>query len=167
MQFNQKDLFDSGEFEYPLNYKLDVDASHDRNSPVGLVAVQVGGVLKSKAGVVTLDYTLSCDMNTQCGRCLDNITPTFTVSGFHTIVEKLDAQDTLSDEYIETLGEGLDLNELFYSEVLLGMPAVFICRDECKGLCPRCGVNKNDASCSCASGEVDPRLEKLRGLLER
>ncbi len=166
MKFYQKDLFDSGEFEHPLNYKLNLGAFTDGILPEELTVVEVSGKIVNRAGVVTLNVILECAMNTQCDRCLAPTTPTFDISIFHTIVPKLDGEDTLSDEYIEIDGDVFDIDELLSSELILGMPTVFTCGDDCKGLCPQCGINLNDNSCNCMNKRIDPRLEKLKGLLD-
>ncbi|MGH7369708.1 MAG: YceD family protein [Candidatus Methylomirabilaceae bacterium] len=59
----------------------------------------------------------------------------------------------------------LDLSGLLRENVLLSLPVQPLCRAECRGLCPRCGVNMNDTSCQCHVPEPDPRLLPLRQLL--
>ena len=59
----------------------------------------------------------------------------------------------------------LDLSGLLRESVLLNLPIQPLCRAECRGLCPRCGVNLNDTSCQCRSQAVDPRLLPLQHLL--
>ena len=71
------------------------------------------------------------------------------------------------DEYIVCEGDGLDLEELVIADVILSMPAKLLCREDCKGLCPTCGINLNKESCGCDKKKVDPRLEALRALLDQ
>jgi uncharacterized protein len=52
-------------------------------------------------------------------------------------------------------------------QVLLSLPARTLCQPDCKGLCPRCGVNRNETACSCDTGPSDPRWEALAGLSSR
>jgi uncharacterized protein len=42
----------------------------------------------------------------------------------------------------------------------------FLCRAECRGLCPRCGINRNLGECSCQEPTSDPRFAALKALLE-
>jgi len=46
-------------------------------------------------------------------------------------------------------------------QFVLAVPMKRLCRDECKGLCIRCGINKNRESCDCPVADTDPRLESL------
>ena len=59
----------------------------------------------------------------------------------------------------------LDLSGLLREHVLLNLPIQPVCRPECCGLCPRCGVNLNDTSCQCRVQASDPRLLPLQQLL--
>jgi uncharacterized protein len=47
------------------------------------------------------------------------------------------------------------------------LPAVILCRDDCAGLCPRCGVDRNEVACDCAPEPADSRWDALRELSER
>ena len=53
---------------------------------------------------------------------------------------------------------------LVWEEFSLALPVNPLCGEYCKGLCPACGCNGNQANCSCAPAEGDPRLAALRGL---
>lgn len=59
----------------------------------------------------------------------------------------------------------LDLTRLLRENVLLNLPLQPLCRVECRGLCPHCGINLNETSCRCRVQEGDPRLLPLQQLL--
>lgn len=61
-------------------------------------------------------------------------------------------------------GEGLLLEDVLREQILLALPYKVVCREECKGLCPRCGQNLNQGACQCSSAPQDPRWDALRGL---
>jgi|SRR5262245_43961335 len=60
----------------------------------------------------------------------------------------------------------IDLAELMRDEFYLALPMKPLCQDDCKGLCPVCGVNRNRETCTCKIEWVDPRMESLRTLLK-
>jgi uncharacterized protein len=66
-------------------------------------------------------------------------------------------------------GDRLDLGEVVREQVLLGLPLKPLCREDCHGLCPRCGKNRNAGACGCKPEEEagDPRLEPLRKLFDK
>ncbi|MGA2886922.1 MAG: DUF177 domain-containing protein [Terracidiphilus sp.] len=64
-------------------------------------------------------------------------------------------------------GDSLALEDVLREQVLLSLPVRTLCKPDCKGLCPRCGVNRNSQNCSCEVGPSDPRWEALAGLRGR
>ena len=65
------------------------------------------------------------------------------------------------------LMDSLLLEVVLREQVLLSLPVRTLCKPDCKGLCPRCGVNRNSQTCSCEEGPSDPRWEALSGLRGR
>jgi len=63
--------------------------------------------------------------------------------------------------------DSLLLEDVLREQVLLSLPVRTLCKPDCKGLCPRCGGNRNSQSCSCEEGPSDPRWEALADLRER
>ncbi len=63
--------------------------------------------------------------------------------------------------------DSLALEDVLREQVLLSLPVRTLCKPDCKGLCPRCGVNRNTQACSCEEGPSDPRWEALAGLRSR
>jgi len=61
-------------------------------------------------------------------------------------------------------GDSLLLEDVLREQVLLSLPVRTLCKPDCKGLCPRCGENRNSTACTCDEGPSDPRWEALAGL---
>lgn len=69
------------------------------------------------------------------------------------------------DESLRTYpggGRTLDLREAIREELILALPAWPVCRPDCRGLCPRCGADRNETACACSREEPDPRWAALR-----
>jgi uncharacterized protein len=64
-------------------------------------------------------------------------------------------------------GGGLVLEDVLREQVLLSLPARTLCREDCKGLCPRCGRDLNSESCNCDLAAADPRWSALSDLRSR
>jgi uncharacterized protein len=73
--------------------------------------------------------------------------------------------DDLDVDFYEN--DVLDLNRVVETETTLALPMKPLCRDDCRGLCPTCGGNRNLVQCSCADRAPDPRLAALRDLASR
>ena len=63
--------------------------------------------------------------------------------------------------------DSLLLEDVLREQVLLSLPVRTLCNEDCKGLCPRCGQNRNSQPCSCDEGSSDPRWEALADLRSR
>ena len=61
-------------------------------------------------------------------------------------------------------GEGIELDDLVREELLLSVPVNVLCREDCRGLCPACGIDRNLSECQCQTDEVDSRWAKLKEL---
>ncbi len=64
-------------------------------------------------------------------------------------------------------GEEIDLSDVIYEQIVLSFPMKPLCREECAGLCPQCGADRNAESCRCSDVHSDPRWDALRGLKPR
>ena len=61
-------------------------------------------------------------------------------------------------------GEALDIDEIVKEQILLAVPTRMLCREDCKGICPQCGVDRNTGECNCETKEIDPRWAALKNL---
>lgn len=64
-------------------------------------------------------------------------------------------------------GEFLPLEDLVRQQILLSLPMVARCREDCRGLCPDCGADLNQEACSCARPQGESAFRVLRGMLEK
>ena len=60
--------------------------------------------------------------------------------------------------------EEIDLTPFIREQVLLALPTRPLCDEDCRGLCPECGVDLNAASCRCSSSKGDPRMAFFRDM---
>ena len=109
------------------------------------------------------------DVSGTCARCLESYS--FALGKEFTFVLKpLNAaaaeaeltEEDLSFSFYE--GDEVNLAPLVRETLLLALPTKPLCREDCRGLCPRCGANRNGAECGCREEWRDPRLEVLRTL---
>ena len=61
-------------------------------------------------------------------------------------------------------GDAIDVDEIVKEQILLAVPTRMLCREDCKGICPQCGVDRNTGECSCETKEIDPRWTALKNL---
>lgn len=134
----------------------------------------VKGRAARRDGRAKLEGTLAATVRTECDRCLTPlefpIEATFTVG--YVPEEEFDdeahaevGEDEASIAALE--GEAINVDDLVREQLLLALPARRLCREECKGLCPVCGVNRNVETCACEEKEIDPRWAALKSLSDR
>jgi len=61
-------------------------------------------------------------------------------------------------------GEALDVDEIVKEQILLTVPTRMLCREDCKGICPECGTDRNTGDCECVTNDIDPRWAALKNL---
>jgi DUF177 domain-containing protein len=117
--------------------------------------------------------TVSTELELACGRCLEPfrlpVNGSFDVrylpQAENTGDEREIEEDDLTDAFYRD--ETIDLGQLMDEQFYLALPMKPLCRTDCKGLCPNCGTNLNEAACECQVRWVDPRLAGLKSLMNR
>jgi uncharacterized protein len=64
-------------------------------------------------------------------------------------------------------GVSLDVDLVVLEQIELALPMKFVCREDCRGLCPICGADLNQAACRCAEREPDSRMAALLDFKKR
>ena len=64
-------------------------------------------------------------------------------------------------------GSNLDVDRLIYDEILVNWPMKVLCREDCKGICRKCGTNLNYKPCSCDRTEPDPRMAAIQDVFNQ
>ena len=102
----------------------------------------------------------------ECGRCLNEISESFDVSiaELFAYADSTTEETTDEDEVGRMQGDLLDLEPAVRDAVVLTLPANPLCRPDCPGLCPECGVHFDDLPADHSHEEVDPRWAALRNL---
>lgn len=126
--------------------------------------IHLSGKVFNRAGIVTLSYTATTVAHMVCDRCLAPMNTPVAYNFVHILVKQVN--DDGNDNFIVVPSLALDLDELASSDIILELPSKVLCKEDCKGLCAMCGVNRNETQCSCTQKRVDPRLSILSKLLE-
>lgn len=164
MKIDLTELFNNSVKEIPVEQSFDFsDFVYSTYTPIKN-GVKVKGRLFTKADIVYLSLNISFDFYGYCDRCAEDVKKTFSFDIDKIIVEKLQNEQD-SDRFIVVKNRTLDLEQLVNEEVSLSLPTKILCKDDCKGLCAKCGANLNVESCNCKK-DIDPRMEALLQLLD-
>ncbi len=111
--------------------------------------ITVRGTIVNRAGIVSLKYSAEFTLHICCDRCLIEFDRDYCFDFEHILVRSLSNDNDDSEEYIVTETDELDMDELVLTDCLLSLPSKMLCKEDCKGLCPKCGADLNQGECNC------------------
>lgn len=133
---------------------------------------EITGRVSREGGGVRLKGKVTASAEIDCDRCLNVVAVPVEVDFDVKYVTARDYEAgdaaALQEEDLGLSvfdGETIDVDELVREQVLLALPARALCKEECKGLCPVCGADRNANPCACESREVDPRWAGLKQVM--
>ncbi len=126
--------------------------------PAG-VPVAVDATLERISDGIVLRGTVRAGWRAQCSRCLADVDGEISAH-----VDELFEPHPLDGETYLLDVDVVDLEPLVRDALLLELPANPVCDDDCAGLCPTCGIDRNTGTCDCHDEELDPRWARLRSL---
>lgn len=128
-------------------------------------------LLSNTLGEIRIRGKVHAELEVDCDRCLDPVRRQFQ-SDFDLFYRPA-PEDTAHRELAIDEGEaeigfyaggGIELTDVIREYVLLSQPMQQVCREECLGICPQCGLNRNTGQCQCQAQRVDERWTALRDL---
>ncbi len=130
-------------------------------TPVALKLQNIGG------GKAEIEGNVKLVFRTQCDRCLAEVETPMELSFERTAVApEAEGEEEDSDDSHFMEGYQLNVETLVYDEILLNWPMKILCREDCKGVCPVCGRNRNEGDCGCDTFVPDSRLAALQDIFK-
>ena len=123
------------------------------------------GQVRNTAGVLEMTGIVKTTLHGVCDRCTAAFTREVQYPIEAVLVPNLDSDDFESPWVFELEHDCADLDDIVTSIFVLNMDSKLLCREDCKGLCFRCGANLNLGPCGCKP-EPDPRFAALQQLLD-
>lgn len=140
-------------------------------------AVKLTGAVKVAVsvtkGIAQTDVAgeIAAPVSLECSRCLEPVQSSFKFPFRAVFItpenygDEREMQVGFEDLEVSIFdGDRIDVAELTREQIVLAIPTRIFCREVCKGLCGKCGANKNLINCNCEEKEVDPRWAALRDL---
>jgi len=129
--------------------------------------IRVCGSVTDNAGYMELKAMAEIDYASHCARCLDDINGTFKLEFNRVVAVSGTLQDESNDSYVVVKNGLLDIDRELVEDLLLEFPSKLLCKEDCLGLCFKCGKNRNLTDCDCSrKKEIDPRLAILQTLFD-
>jgi uncharacterized protein len=139
-----------------------------------LTAQGVAEILPHTGGEIRVKGRIKSDLETECDRCLGRAA--FRVDAAFDLFyrpiasaeEVGEDEETAIDEGEAEMGfyklPGLELEDIIREQLLLQLPMQRVCSENCKGICPVCGANRNETACNCEAHPGDDRWMALKDL---
>jgi uncharacterized protein len=133
--------------------------------------VRASGEIRKGSAQIDVNGSIIAPAEIDCARCLEPIARELTIDfaasfvapeNFAADKEREVSAEDLDVDVLES--DQLDLNQLVREQIVLNFPEQVFCEPDCKGLCPKCGANRNLIDCNCDLDETDPRWEALKNL---
>ena len=151
-----------------VDFSTSVDLSDLRYGVTNPVSepVLAQGTVRNTAGVLLMKGSISTTIHGVCDRCAADFQRKIQFPIDVVLVTELSSEEN-EDEWVFPLeGDSADLDDIVRTVFVLNLDSKLLCRDDCKGICHRCGKNLNDGPCQCEK-ELDPRFAALKQLLQK
>ena len=159
-----REIFQIEGMHLPVDYTISLEELSEVRGYTFAAPVSVQGEFSNRAGIVTLKYTVSCTLDAVCDRCLAELRRDYSYDFSHTVVPSLQSEGDIYDTYLVAQHDSIDMNETAISDLLLMLPTKMLCREDCKGICMKCGKNLNEGDCGCDRTVLDPRMAAIRDI---
>jgi uncharacterized protein len=162
--------------QHSVRFKVDLppgEIEFDKKvaQSVVLHAEGVAELLNHSLGEIRLHGDLRVTVDAPCDRCLEPVSlpirSPFDLVYVPASEAAVGGEDEIDEDAVEVgyyHGNGLQLNDVLREIVLLALPMRLVCSENCKGICPLCGQNRNQRECACQMAAADDRWNKLKDL---
>jgi uncharacterized protein len=139
---------------------------------VSLIApATVNGKVRLSGNEVFVNGHVETRAQVECDRCLKPVELPVNVDFTLEYISDSDYESIETAELTEAEmsvsvfdGAAIDVDEIVKEQILLAVPTRMLCREDCKGICPECGADRNTVECNCVTNDIDPRWAALKNL---
>ena len=163
MRLDLRELIVNPDLRLPFRLELETDGLDFPSVRAYLHPPVAEGIISNEAGILHMRGTVTAEMLCICDRCGQEFESVKETAVDATLVEE-ESED--NPELFVLEGTEIDAQEVLSTCFILDMETKFLCREDCKGLCARCGRNLNFGPCGCGK-EIDPRFAVLEQLLDK
>jgi uncharacterized protein len=130
--------------------------------------IEVQGKIVNSGRFLDLSGTVKGKARKTCDRCLKEFDFTVETSFLEHYRECDEKTSHTEDDDAQCIqGDEIDISEVVRDNLIMAEPIKTVCWEDCRGLCPKCGVDLNITKCSCEHEDIDPRLAALKALLNK
>ena len=128
--------------------------------------VMAEGMVRNTAGVLVMTGRITTCIHGTCDRCATEFDREIDFPIDVILVSEMANEENEDERVFPLEGDSADLDDIVRTVFVLSLDSKLLCKEDCAGLCCRCGRNLNDGPCNCQK-ELDPRFAALKQLLEK
>jgi uncharacterized protein len=163
MKLKKNQLLQARGSALSLDETVDLHLKRKHQQIVDTKPARFAGEAYATSGLFIVEGQVSGEITMECARCLKHFPYRYNVGSKETFMDEQHVEFEVDEEMeIHPLKDDeIDMTPYLEGAVLLSLPHTLVCSDDCKGLCPQCGVNRNEKDCGCVVERIDPRLAVL------
>ena len=151
--------------EIPFEGSVDMTGEEMYGAYLFQSPVTYSGKIINHLDVLRLTGTIKTILNTCCSRCLKPLD--ILLSAETDVLLSRDADAEEEDDVFPLEENAIEVEDVLVPSLIMQVDMTYLCKDDCKGLCPVCGCDRNETECSCQTKQIDPRLAALASLLNK
>jgi uncharacterized protein len=162
--------------KFPLEFDIQIDPGEiDLDTDNVKLIGDVGATGKVTRHIVetVVEGEISARLEIDCTRCLKPVetlldipfSVSYTSPENYTDEKETELHQSDLDLAVSE-DDRIDLKEVTREQILLNLPEQVLCSEDCKGLCEKCGADRNLINCNCEEKEIDPRWAALKDLIK-
>ena len=164
MKIDLRKLTGSNTVSIPFSETLDLREETLYGAKPFQSPVHISGEVSNESGVLRLKGTIKTIYSTACARCLKPLDILLTAETDMILSDDPETEE--EDDLFVLTGDSVDPADVLVPALILQVQMTYLCKEDCKGLCPHCGADRNEVDCDCDKKQIDPRFAALRALLD-
>ena len=165
MKIDLKKLNTSAHASIPFDETIDLTDEKLYGAKPFQSPVHIKGVVSNESGVVRLAGSIETIYSTECARCLKPLEIPLSAEADMMLSDDPEAEE--EDDLFVLTSDSVDPADVLVPALILQVQMTYLCKEDCKGICSRCGKNLNDGPCGCVEEPKDPRMAAISDIFSK
>ena len=126
----------------------------------------ISGKIYNNGKSLRLTLDVSGRMQVHCARCMKDFETDVNFEVLEDFMQE-DGENAEDEDIILFAGTEIELMEVVSNSFFMNVSGKYLCSEDCKGLCPKCGKDLNEGNCGCDDDDIDPRWAGLKAIMDK
>ena len=129
--------------------------------------LHIKGNIVNNGKALELNAVCTGIVKVHCARCMKELDQDVNFKVKEFFVQSDGENDDDDEDVVFFEGYNIDVKDIVVNHFLMNVSGKYLCSEDCKGLCPKCGANLNLGDCGCKNDDIDPRWAALADIMNR